>query len=219
MLKNKHYVFDLDDTLYKEIDFVKSAYNYIVKYVFLRYNIDLSEFIDYAISKNLNFFDLIHSNCDIDLDITTFLELYRFHVPNIKLDSETKELFKILNREKIKYSIITDGRSISQRNKLNALSLSDRVSTIVISQETGHEKPHKYNFDIIQKKYSNSTFIYVGDNTTKDFIAPNKLGWHTVCLLDNGKNIHKQNFNLNKSKMPKSKVSNISNILHLWHMI
>ena len=30
---NTHIVFDLDDTLYKEIDFVKSAYIYINSYI------------------------------------------------------------------------------------------------------------------------------------------------------------------------------------------
>ena len=35
---NTHIVFDLDDTLYKEIDFVKSAYNYINNYINKYYN-------------------------------------------------------------------------------------------------------------------------------------------------------------------------------------
>lgn len=35
-------------------------------------------------------------------------------------------------------------------------------------------------------------FTYVGDNLKKDFIAPNALGWLTVCLKDDGRNIHKQ---------------------------
>ena len=35
-------------------------------------------------------------------------------------------------------------------------------------------------------------FTYVGDNLKKDFIAPNALGWQTVCLKDDGRNIHRQ---------------------------
>ena len=27
-------------------------------------------------------------------------------------------------------------------------------------------------------------FIYVGDNTAKDFLYPNQHGWKTVCLLE-----------------------------------
>jgi len=34
-------------------------------------------------------------------------------------------------------------------------------------------------------------------------IAPNILNWNSICLLDNGKNIHKQNFALEKKYMPR----------------
>ena len=45
MTENSHVVFDLDDTLYKEIDFVKSAYNYVNTYINNRYKIDfISDF-------------------------------------------------------------------------------------------------------------------------------------------------------------------------------
>ena len=62
MINNKqHIVFDLDDTLYKEIDFVKSAYIYINNYIKIRYNIDLSKKINECIANRINFFDLINS--------------------------------------------------------------------------------------------------------------------------------------------------------------
>ena len=32
----------------------------------------------------------------------------------------------------------------------------------------------------------------MGDNLKKDFLTPNRLGWQTVCLRDDGRNIHKQ---------------------------
>ena len=46
-----HIVFDLDDTIYKEIDFVKSAYKYIIKYLKYKYNEDCSILIESAIKK------------------------------------------------------------------------------------------------------------------------------------------------------------------------
>ena len=52
---NSHIVFDLDDTLYKEIDFVKSAYLYINRYIKLRYSIDFSESIDKCLDNGINF--------------------------------------------------------------------------------------------------------------------------------------------------------------------
>ena len=50
---NTHIVFDLDDTLYKEIDFVKSAYVYINNYLKIRFKLDLSSDIERCINKNI----------------------------------------------------------------------------------------------------------------------------------------------------------------------
>ena len=38
------------------------------------------------------------------------------------------------------------------------------------------------------------SFIYVGDNLKKDFIYPNQHGWQTICLKNDGQNIHAQDF-------------------------
>ena len=47
-------------------------------------------------------------------------------------------------------------------------------------------------------------FTYVGDNLKKDFIASNTLGWLTVCLKDDGRNIHRQEVeDLEESLNPK----------------
>ena len=211
---NTHIVFDLDDTLYKEIDFVKSAYIYINSYIKFRYGIDLSKNIKKCLDGEVNFFDLINSKLQQDqrFPIEKYLELYRFHYPEIKLpDDTTVFLDKILSHN-IDFSIITDGRSISQRNKIKALGLYDLVKNIIISEETGFEKPHLNNFKILNRIYSNKKLIYIADNTSKDFLAPNSLNWDTVCLINNGQNIHPQDFNLNIDYLPKIKVNYLSEI-------
>ena len=48
----------------------------------------------------------------------------------------------------------------------------------------------------------------------KDFIAPNKLGWTTVCLLDNGMNIHKQR-KVDVQKSPLYFISSLKELLVL----
>ena len=44
----------------------------------------------------------------------------------------------------------------------------------------------------------------------KDFVAPNHLGWITICLLDDGRNIHHQNFSLTQSMLPQHMISQIT---------
>lgn len=212
---NTHIVFDLDDTLYKEIDFVKSAYIYINKYIRSRFSLDLSLFIDECVDDGINFFDLIKSrlNQNQSFPIEKYLELYRFHYPEINLSNDTVEFLNKISNKNIDFSIITDGRSISQNNKIKALGLINLSKNIIISEETGYEKPHLNNFKIIEKIYPDKKLLYIADNTSKDFLAPNTLKWDTICLLDNGQNIHKQNFDLNADYLPKTKINFLNEII------
>ena len=212
---NTHVVFDLDDTLYKEIDFVKSAYIYISNYINVRFNLDLSRNIEKCLAGEVDFFDLINSRLPLDqsLSIDKYLELYRFHYPDISLSRDASVFLDNISKKNIDFSIITDGRSVSQNNKINALGLNHRAKTIIISEETGYEKPHVHNFKIIEHAYPDKTLLYIADNTSKDFIAPNSLKWDTVCLLNDGQNIHVQNFDLNQDYLPKFKVNSFKEII------
>ena len=212
---NTHIVFDLDDTLFKEIDFVKSAYFYVNNYLKIRYRLDLSKDIQNCLLNNINFFDFINSQLSLNnkISINTYLNLYRFHFPNISLSDDTNIFLKELTRKNIDFSIISDGRSITQRNKLHALGLSSLVKNILISEETGFEKPHSHNFKLIEDIHIGKNFLYIGDNTSKDFVAPNSLNWNTCCLLDNGQNIHKQNFDLNIKYKPKKIIKSFNELM------
>ena len=48
-----------------------------------------------------------------------------------------------------------------------------------------------------EEKYPGREFYFFGDNTSKDFIVPDRLGWRKICLLDTGRHIHKQSFGKN----------------------
>jgi putative hydrolase of the HAD superfamily len=115
-------------------------------------------------------------------------------MPEITLSQETALFIEDLYGKKVKMGIITDGRSITQRNKLKALGIERYFSDIIISEEFGSGKPNGNNYVFFEDKYPGYSFYYMGDNTSKDFIIPQKLGWRMVCLRDNGNNIHKQSF-------------------------
>ena len=210
-----HIVFDLDDTLYKEISYVESAYIYISRLIKFKFNLDLSKDIKKCLDDGDNFFDIINSKLhqNQSFPIEKYLDLYRYHFPEIKLSKDTDDFLKKILSYKIDFSIITDGRSISQRNKIKALALDNLAKNIIISEETGFEKPHLNNFKIIESMYPTKKIFYIADNTSKDFFAPNKLKWETICLLDNGQNIHKQNFDLHPDYLPKTKIKFLKEII------
>ena len=56
--------------------------------------------------------------------------------------------------------------------------------------------------------------FYVADNTKKDFIGPNRLGWTSICILDKGNNIHPQNFDIEESYLPRHRIKVLKELLH-----
>lgn len=220
-MKNKVVIFDLDDTLFNEIDFLISAYNEISQFLSNVQGVDKSknEIFDYMYSLYLrkkNPFEQVISFLNIkNIKTSDLLEIYRNHLPNISLNDDVKEVLDYLKYHKFIIGIITDGRSIQQRNKIKALNLENFISGLVISEEFGSEKPNLDNFKFFEIFFPNSNYTYVGDNINKDFIAPNQLNWDTICLLNNGKNIHSQNVLLPDSYLPKRYIKNIIEIIKI----
>jgi putative hydrolase of the HAD superfamily len=222
MITNKKYVvvLDLDDTLYNEIDFLKSAFQEIASCISDEINkpskLIFSEMMEYY-ENGLNVFDeIITLNNLKKVNTGDMLNIYRNHKPAIKLTNSAHNVLLNIKNEAFKVGLITDGRSIQQRNKITALGLADYFDDIIISEEFGSEKPNINNFKYFEKKYGHTyKYVYVGDNVKKDFMAPNSLGWITICLLDNGKNIHKQSFGLEKNAHPFYIVNEIKEIIEI----
>lgn len=192
------FIFDFDDTLFSEVDFLKSAYRHIASKLPVSTNGSIYEEMLRRYEKKENVFKwLADQYLEIMPPVTVewLLKEYREHLPVIKLSVETGLFLKKLADLSIPAGLITDGRSITQRNKLKALGLENYFADIIISEEFGSEKPDERNYLYFSSKYPGREFYFFGDNTKKDFIVPARLGWSTVCLKDAGTNIHKQDLN------------------------
>ena len=223
-MHKKVVVFDLDDTLYKEIDFLKSGYWKVAELVAKQYGCDGRAIYDQLLKwyyNGENAFACLNEEYGFGNLINEYLDIYRYHHPTITLSDKTKDTLSNLKEEDIVLGIITDGREITQKQKVKALGLEEWIplEMVEINEDKKYFKPNHWSYDRMMlkcnEKYPNSdfAFFYVGDNTEKDFIAPNQLGWTSICLLDNGKNIHKQNFNVAEGFLPKYKIKNIVELL------
>lgn len=209
--ENPYVVFDLDDTLYKEIDFLKSGFKKIIATYFEEFSECIyQEMLTWYYNKSDVFKNLI-IKYKLEIEVDEILKLYRSHVPFIELDENTKNVLTFLVNNKIKLGLITDGFSTTQRNKLKALGIIDIFELIIISEEVGTNKPDIINYKFFYEKEHSAMhkFLYVGDNYNKDFVSPNKLGWLTVGVIDNGLNIHKQNRNLLEDFLPQYEIPNL----------
>ena len=204
-------VFDLDDTLYKEIGYLQSAYMSIAKHIepdkweFLFANM----FALYREGKDV--FGTLEENYNIEKQ--ALVKQYREHQPAIKLENGAYDLMNKIKNKNGKLGILTDGRTNTQINKIRSLGIIDFFDIIGISESLGTEKPNKNNYEFIEQKLKTESYYYIGDNFKKDFITPNTMGWTTIGLMDNGQNIHNTaHLKLKKQHSPQILVRCLSDI-------
>ena len=181
-------VFDLDDTLYNEIEYLRSAYIEIAKKSDVENWKPLFARLFSLYRSGLNAFTYVSETYGLSLQ--DLLKTYHNHTPNLSPFNGVLETFRRIKDKKGKVCIITDGRKITQNKKIEALGLLDYIDTIIISEETGFEKPERHNYKIIEETFPNGNYWYIADNIRKDFLAPNQMGWKSIGLIDNGLNIH-----------------------------
>jgi len=181
-------VFDLDDTLYNELDYLKSAYQSIAKYLNPNDWKPLYSSMLSMYRSKINVFEYLEKAYNTEIGI--LIDLYRDHKPDIKLFEGVIKVFDAIKSKNGKIGIITDGRSKTQREKIDSLGILSYIDGIIISEEIGSEKPSLANFVALKKAIAKTNYYYIADNLKKDFVSPNALGWSSVALIDNGKNIH-----------------------------
>lgn len=188
-------LFDLDDTLFSERDFLHSGWHAVAHEAEKRGLLGSAKAYE-LMTKAPDAFDALHEAYP-EFSIADMLEVYRNHVPDIHLKPGAWQTVMQLRDAGASVGIITDGRSISQRNKIKALGLDTLVDYIGISEEIGADKHQAQPFLHAEEHFGmHRPYIYVGDNPAKDFAQANKLGWHTVMLRESspGINIHPQTF-------------------------
>lgn len=222
--------FDLDDTLYKEIDYLKSAYKEIASYavsISCNHNEYCHEIKAYkamleAYYRGGNAFEALNDILGLELSVSDLLRIYREHIPGISLDDDVRYTLDRLKSEGILLGIVTDGREQTQWNKIRALGLTEWIDEdcIIINSSIDCFKPDRSGYDRMEAAARSMlgdgqwTFIYVGDNLQKDFICPRQKGWFTICLKDDGRNIHSQDFSITpREALPDKVVDSLLDIV------
>ena len=189
----KAVIFDLDDTLISEKEYVRSGFRQVAINISDEYKLDMNEvyklLLDIFEEDSKNVFNRALNKLNISYEIEyikKLIDIYRGHKPDIKLYDDAKYILDILYKKGIKLGIITDGYKITQRKKLEALNIDNYFECIVVTEELGREfwKPHSRPYEIMKDKLNldYDEMVYVGDNLSKDFVTANKLGMKTVFI-------------------------------------
>ena len=135
----KGVIFDLDDTLISEKEYIKSGFKVVCNVISEKYNLNFDkvyqkifelfdEDSDYVFNRLLDCF-----NIEYDKDyILELLKIYRGHSPDISLYSDAEEILNYLVGENYKLGIITDGYKITQNRKLESLDIDNYFDCIII---------------------------------------------------------------------------------------
>jgi len=174
-------VFDMDDTLFDEIDFVRSGFAEIARYL------TLPESFDFMLScfeaeGSGTIFDRLIRRFDLDVPLAKLIEIYRFHHPDIHLDDESKHLLEYVKH--LPTALITDGHYLMQQNKYRVLGLDTLIDYPIFSDFYHTNKPDPMLFEKVMQRFPNTRYVYIADNPKKDFIAPAALGWHSVRYVN-----------------------------------
>jgi putative hydrolase of the HAD superfamily len=176
----KAMIFDLDDTLILEKEYVKSGYQAVSK--LLESKLQMESSMIYQLLWQLfeddskQVFNRLYEHLKIPYeisDIKNLIKIYREHIPQIELLEDAKETIQILKCRSIKLGIISDGYAITQRNKVDAMKADKIFDKVILTDELGQEfwKPNKKAFELMQQEFQIpfEEMVYVGDNPEKDF--------------------------------------------------
>lgn len=172
-------IFDLDDTLYSEKDYVRNGYRKIAEHL---EKPELADQMWAVFECGGKAIDEVLTANGLEAHKDEALHIYRFQEPEIQLYPGVEQMIARI-RETKKVGIITDGRPEGQWAKIRALGI--QVDEIIVTDELGgtqFRKPNPAAFLLMQERLSVpfERMVYIGDNTKKDFIAPENLGMRTI---------------------------------------
>jgi putative hydrolase of the HAD superfamily len=196
-------LFDLDDTLYPELEYVYSGFWHVSRCLF-----NANDEREKVYQRMVEFFDEdrghVFDNLAREISarksvlfplkqedstlVSWMINEYRAHVPEIKLDQGTISILEMLKKHGLKIGLITDGIAAVQKRKVEALGVRDLIDYVIYTDDLApnreYWKPSPYPFELALKYASvkPANACYIGDNPSKDFDGPSKLGMYTVWL-------------------------------------
>ncbi len=184
-------VFDLDDTLFLERNYVRSGFAAVGEYLRnqtgRRVTFEQWMWRRFVSGRREGMFNALSKRFDLGLtseDIRRLIEVYRCHRPGIRPCRGVEAVLASLRRRRLKLGLISDGFLPAQPLKLQAIGLEKYFHKVIFTEQMGPDawKPSPRAFESIRRtlRIPHAGCVYVADNPSKDFLAPNRLGWLTI---------------------------------------
>jgi putative hydrolase of the HAD superfamily len=178
------FVFDIDDTVFLERDYVQSGFDAVGGWMSCRFGtVGFGEVCWQMFIAGVrgNTFERALDELGVADAGSLGAELvgvYRRHTPSIALLPDAATILQSLPRDRV--AVITDGPVASQRKKFHALGLDQYAGLVIVTGEMGDGfgKPDQRSFRMAEKwsGVAGSRCVYFGDNPDKDLQGPEQLG-------------------------------------------
>jgi putative hydrolase of the HAD superfamily len=188
-------LFDLDDTLYPESEFVLSGFRAVAHWG--RDRLGCSEDASYNRLREIFYSGIRGRTFNFWLEelgltdpecINSAIKIYREHVPVIHLFPGVLDLLKNYHRRYL-LGMVTDGDWQMQNRKIEALGIYRYFTAIILTDKLGtnYRKPSPKPFmaALEQMGVEAGAACYVGDNAGKDFFGAREVGLTAIWIRRN----------------------------------
>ncbi|MGD0175172.1 MAG: HAD-IA family hydrolase [Anaerolineales bacterium] len=191
-MKNlKAVVFDLDDTLYPEREYIRSGFRAVGEWAEQRLGLsqaivraELQALFDAEFRGDTFQWWLSERGLPESL-LGEMVRIFRTHTPRIVLSPDAERVLYEL-KPGYRLGLVTEGRRENQQAKIRALGLERWFSAVVIlgEEERTEWKPSRKPFDWMLGMLSvaGEEAVYVGDNPRKDFRGAREAGMATIRI-------------------------------------
>lgn len=208
-----NFIFDVDDTLYNQITPFIEAYTSLE--FDQEYNVDIEELFKRSrkysdevfgkVSKGLMSIDdsgvyriskaFLDEGIQIPKEKALKLQQeYRKRQGQIKLSNTMHEILTYCIQHQVTIGVITNGPSIHQQAKVDALQLVNYMpkENILISGNYGINKPEAKLFKICEKQLQikKEETYYIGDSYENDVIGAKNARWNCIHLNRRNQPLH-----------------------------
>ena len=180
-------VFDLDDTLFLERDYVRSGFLAVGHWMSETRGVeDFGErcWTEFEHGIRGDVFDRVLDQLGVGAEpglVPRLVDVYRSHEPTLCMLPDAAAALSDLEG-RVSLAAVTDGPLASQRAKAWAVGAVGRLDPIVYTAELDVTKPDPGAFTPVEAAcgVQGAECVYVADNPHKDFLGPRRLGWGTV---------------------------------------
>lgn len=194
MQKTKSIIFDLDDTLYPQLEYTRQCLHATVNYISdisgenkEVIKVKLDEILEKnGIEYKFIFNDLFKEiNFDGTPHLKEILELFWSCKPEITTFDNVLDVLTLLEKH-YRLAILTDGHVHIQEQKINTLGIKDFFEYVLVTDSLGVEyrKPSEVGYKKLLEDMNikPQECIYVGNDPRKDFLACKELEIKTVRI-------------------------------------